>query len=42
MTTGNPIPEEPVLVEDEAAEGLKRQKLKNSESVEWVIQQKYY
>ena len=34
MTAGNPTPEEPVPAENEAAEGLKRQKLKNSESVE--------
>lgn len=34
MITGNPLPEESVLSEEEAAEGLKRQELKNSESVE--------
>uniref|UniRef100_UPI0037E73473 proteasome activator complex subunit 4A n=1 Tax=Semicossyphus pulcher TaxID=241346 RepID=UPI0037E73473 len=34
MITGNPPPVEPVPSEEEAAEGLKRQELKNSESVE--------
>ncbi|XP_076019061.1 proteasome activator complex subunit 4A isoform X2 [Genypterus blacodes] len=33
MVTGNPIPEEPVPSEEELAEGLRRQELKNSESV---------
>ncbi|KAA8583909.1 hypothetical protein FQN60_015117 [Etheostoma spectabile] len=34
MITGNPVPKEPVPSEDEVAEGLNRQELKNSESVE--------
>uniref|UniRef100_A0A8C2WJH7 Proteasome activator subunit 4 n=1 Tax=Cyclopterus lumpus TaxID=8103 RepID=A0A8C2WJH7_CYCLU len=34
MITGNPVPKEPVPPEEEAAEGLKRQELKNLESVE--------
>uniref|UniRef100_I3JTZ4 Proteasome activator subunit 4a n=1 Tax=Oreochromis niloticus TaxID=8128 RepID=I3JTZ4_ORENI len=33
MITGNPLPEELVPSEEEVAEGLKRQELKNSESV---------
>ncbi|KAM7385735.1 hypothetical protein PAMP_001796 [Pampus punctatissimus] len=40
MVTGNPFPKEPVVSEEEAAEGLKRQDLKNSESVEpWKFEQ---
>uniref|UniRef100_A0A8C9XFL1 Proteasome activator subunit 4 n=1 Tax=Sander lucioperca TaxID=283035 RepID=A0A8C9XFL1_SANLU len=34
MITGNPVPKEPVPSEEEVAEGLNRQELKNSESVE--------
>ncbi|TKS85439.1 Proteasome activator complex subunit 4A [Collichthys lucidus] len=34
MITGNPFPKDPVPSEEEAAEGLKRQATKNSESVE--------
>ncbi|XP_075933535.1 proteasome activator complex subunit 4A isoform X1 [Anarhichas minor] len=34
MITGNPVPKEAVPSEEEAADGLKRQELKNSESVE--------
>ncbi|KAG8000039.1 Proteasome activator complex subunit 4A [Nibea albiflora] len=34
MITGNPLPEVPVPSEEEAADGLKRQGIKNSESVE--------
>uniref|UniRef100_A0A8D3EDD9 Proteasome activator subunit 4 n=1 Tax=Scophthalmus maximus TaxID=52904 RepID=A0A8D3EDD9_SCOMX len=34
MITGNPFPEDPVPSEEESADGLKRQELKNSESVE--------
>ncbi|XP_029305181.1 proteasome activator complex subunit 4A isoform X1 [Cottoperca gobio] len=34
MTTGNPVPNEPVPPEEEVAESVKRQELKNSESVE--------
>ncbi|KAE8280512.1 Proteasome activator complex subunit 4B [Larimichthys crocea] len=34
MITGNPFPKDPVPSEEEAAEGLKRQEIKNSESVE--------
>ncbi|XP_041866071.1 proteasome activator complex subunit 4A isoform X1 [Melanotaenia boesemani] len=34
MTTGSPFPEEPVPSETDAKEGLKRQEIKNSESVE--------
>lgn len=33
MTTGNPLPKEHVPCEEEVAQGLKRQELKNSESV---------
>lgn len=36
MITGNPFPEEPVPSEEETAEGLNRQELKNSESIEYV------
>uniref|UniRef100_A0A669EMM0 Proteasome activator subunit 4a n=1 Tax=Oreochromis niloticus TaxID=8128 RepID=A0A669EMM0_ORENI len=36
MITGNPLPEELVPSEEEVAEGLKRQELKNSESVGFV------
>lgn len=34
MTTGNPLPEEPVPSEEEVADGLRRQELKNKESIE--------
>uniref|UniRef100_A0AAQ6IA71 Proteasome activator subunit 4 n=1 Tax=Anabas testudineus TaxID=64144 RepID=A0AAQ6IA71_ANATE len=34
MITGNPFPEHPVPSEEETAEGVKRQELKNAESVE--------
>ncbi len=34
MITGNPLAEDPVPSEEEAAEALKRQEIKNSESVE--------
>lgn len=34
MITGNPFPKDPVPSEEEAEEGVKRQELKNSESVE--------
>ncbi|XP_061602006.1 proteasome activator complex subunit 4A isoform X1 [Cololabis saira] len=34
MTTGNPFPDDHVPTEDEAAEGLNRQQLKNTESIE--------
>uniref|UniRef100_A0AAX7TI03 Proteasome activator subunit 4 n=1 Tax=Astatotilapia calliptera TaxID=8154 RepID=A0AAX7TI03_ASTCA len=36
MTTGNPLPKEDVPSEEEVAQGLKRQELKNSESVGFV------
>lgn len=34
MITGNPFSEDPVPSEEETAQGLKKQELKNSESVE--------
>ncbi|XP_054654643.1 proteasome activator complex subunit 4A [Dunckerocampus dactyliophorus] len=34
MVTGNPLPKDPVPSEEETSEGVKRQQLKNSESVE--------